>query len=521
MAYRRLTTTGYAPDDNYLVITRQDKSGGVNTRQFSSQIKENEVEQLENVDIGVFGERSVRPGLTNVGTANASLPIVGLFGFEPRGGTFKLLGLAGTGLSVWNNTASFASPIKNDFTTGLDTKMVKVGQTGDGDVVAISNGTDNVFIMKQDNTFIDCLDTNTSPPKTTAITYYRNRLWALKANQLYFSSAVPATYSLAFDRTTNVYNIPTGTERALIGAREYGLVCFGADQIWGINPSTTPAATDKPEALVTEHGCVANETVAESGDDYYYMANDGVRSLKRTIFDKLQQGVSYPLSYYEKDEFDLINWAAITKACGVYFDNKYFISLPTSGSTYNNRVWVYFPASKGWAFISGWNISKWAKFKLNGEERLYAGHSTGAGYVYRAWSGATDDGTAITMTETGRNEDMGKPAQKKVGGEVKLEALSTGDYDITVRASFDNGGFNTLGTMNLAGNLVTFPVTFPVLFGLAGTSYKKFHLDSYGEWYRIQLQFEVTDEMNSESDVTILNETIATHTSEYDSEEEV
>lgn len=521
MAYRRIAPVGGQSDDSYLSIIRQDKSGGVNTRQFSSQIKDTEVEQLENIDISVFGKRSVRPGLTNVGTVNASLPIVGLYGFEPRGGTFKLMALAGTGLSIWNNTASFASPVKNDFTTGLDTKMVKVGMTGQGDVLAISNGTDNVFIMKQDNTFIDCGDTNTSPPKTTAMTYYRNRLWALKANLLYWGDAVSSYYPGAFDRTTNAFNIPVGTERAIIGAREYGLVCFGADQIWGINPSVVPAATDKPEALVTEHGCAANETAVESGDDYYYLAVDGVRSLKRTIFDKLQQGVSYPLSYYQKDEFDLINWNAITKACAVYFDNKYFISLPTSGSTYNNRVWVYFPASKGWAFISGWNVAKFAKFKVSGEERLYAGRAVTNGYVYRAWSGATDDGTAITMTETGRNEDLGKPAQKKVGGEVKVEALSTGDYNITVRASFDNGGFNTLGTMNLAGNLITFPVTFPVLFGLAATSYKKFHIDSYGEWYRIQLQLECTDTMNAESDVTILNDSIATHISEYDSEETV
>ena len=65
----------------------------------------------------------------------------------------------------------------------------------------------------------------------------------------------------------------------------------------------------------------------------------------------------------------------ITKACSVYFDNKYFISVPVDGSTYCNEVWVYYPAN-GWMVITGWNVSAWSKMKVNGEERLYATDST-------------------------------------------------------------------------------------------------------------------------------------------------
>lgn len=502
-----------APDDNRLSQIRRDISAGMNNRQHPTIIADNEVKALQNADISVPGQRSMRPGLTLIEDLGAAA-ITGMANYDPQGGTANLLVTEGTNLKRWTGSGSFAS-VYSSFTSGLATTIIKTYKSGTGDVALVSNGTDNVLQMDSSYATSDLGDTNTSPPLTTVMTPYRNRVWALKDELLYFSD----NSTTSFDRITNNFRIPVGDQRALLGTRDLGLLVVGKDQIWALNPSVTPAATDKPEKL-SEYGCAAGNTFTQVGDDYYYLAFDGVRGVRRTELDKLQYGQSYPLSYKLKDEFDEINWAYITKACAVYFDNKYFIALPTAGSSYNNKVWVYFPATQGWDVITGWNVAAWAKFKVNGQERLYAGEASANGLVYRAWSGVTDNGTAISYSEEGRNEDMGQPLVKKNGGHLKVVAKPTGNYNIAVYGSFDNGSYQLLGYLNTSSHLVTFPVTFPVAFFPDAVVYKTFPLYSYGPWYTFRYKLAFSDTASSAEDITIYETSITAFVDEYNDEEE-
>jgi len=508
-----------APDDNKLYVSRRDISGGSNTRQHATNISENQVALLYNADLSVAGESTKRRGITLIEDLGDETG-TGLFGFEPNGSDNELLATEDTNLKGWIGTGTFTTH-KADFTTGLQTTMIKAGESGEGDVVLISNGTDNVFRMNQSHVFEDCLDTNTSPPKTTVMTYFRNRVWALKEDLLYFSDAYPDSYVDHFDRTTNAFRIPVGTERALLGLRDTGMVVIGLDQIWGLNPSITPdPTTDKPEKLL-DIGCVAGKTAVQVGDDVYFLAKDGVRGVFRTKEDKLQQGASYPISYPLKDEFDNISWTNITKACAVYFDNKYLISLPTKENgvdvDHNNQIWCYFPASQSWSVFTGLTIAAFAKLTIDGEERLYGVDSTD-GKVYRVLYGYDDNSVAINYQEEGRKEDLGQPFVKKVGGEVQVKAKAAGNYNLTISAQFDDGGWQSLGTINLTGNTIVFPTTFPVAFKTPSICTEKFHIDSYGEWYRCQLKIQHND-TNGSSDITIYERNIVSYPVEYINEE--
>lgn len=508
-----------SPDDTKLYVSRRDISGGSNTRQHASNIAENQVALLYNADLGVAGESTKRRGLTliqSLGTATGT----GLFGFEPNGSNNELLATETTNLKGWVGSATFTTH-KADFTTGLPTTMIKAGESGEGDIVLISNGTDNVFRMAQDHTFEDCGDTKNSPPKTTVMTYFRNRVWMLKDDLLYFSDAYPDSYSHHFDRTTNAYRMPVGDERALVGIRDTGLFIIGLDQIWGFNPSITPdPTTDKPEKML-DFGCVSGKTAIQVGDDVYFLGKDGVRGVMRTQQDKLQLGVSYPLSYSLKTEFENISWTNITKACAVYFDNKYLISLPTKENgidvNHNNQIWCYFPSSQSWSVFTGLTIAAFAKLTIDGEERLYGIDST-SGKVYRVLYGYSDNSVAINYQEEGRKEDLGQPFVKKVGGEVQVKAKAAGNYNLTVSAQFDDGGWQTLGTINLEGNLVVFPLTFPVAFKSPSICTEKFHIDSYGEWYRCQLKV-AHNATNGSADITIYERNIVSYPTEYINEE--
>lgn len=502
-----------ASDDKELYFIRKDLSGGQNDRFHGSNVGENQATSLLNVDLGTPYQTSKRPGLTLVEDLGASA-CTGLFGFEPDGGTNQLCVTEGTNLHTWPGSGTFTTR-KSDFTSNLATTMIRVGESGENDVILVSNGTDNVFRMNQSYSFQDLGDINTSPPKTRVMTFFRNRVFALKSNLLYWADAFPADYSTAFDRTTNAYRIPCGTERAVLGIRDQGLVVIGNDQIWGINPSASPAATDLPEKIL-DIGCAAGNTATQVGDDIYFLAYDGVRGVFRTQQDKLQQGASYPLSYLIKDEVDSLNWAQISKACAVYFDNKYFISVPVDGSSSCNEVWVYFPASQGWMIISGWNVSAWSKMKVNGEERLYAADSTD-GSVYRAWYGFSDNGTAINYQEEGRKEDMGQPLVTKTGGVFKLRALSSGDYDISVYASIDDQEYTLLGVMSLAGTAPVLPISLPFSLASVNILEEQFHLDNLGPWRQIRFKIQ-HNSLNGSDNIIFYDRTLTTYADEYQSE---
>jgi hypothetical protein len=312
-----------------------------------------------------------------------------------------------------------------------------------------------------------------------------------------------------------------GAERGIVPTRDTGMVIMGEDAIWGLAPSATPVATDKPQPLVTDHGVVSKKGWVIAGDDIYYFAQDGLRKLMRTQLDKLQTGASFPISYPLKTEYDNISWAYVDRLRMEYFDNKIFVSVPTSATTFD--TWVYYPALNAFMVIQGWSPREFAKYKMSGQEYLYyAKH--GNGIVYRAWYGYTDEGattttgTAINYQEEGRKEDGGQPLIYKVGGEVEVKALASGNYNLGVYVSFDDGSYNLLGYLNLLGNLITFPATFPLNFMDAIIMSEKFHLDGYGRWrqIRIKIQHNAT---NSTNNIIVLERSIISFPEVYETEE--
>lgn len=560
----------------------------------------------------------------------------GLFGFNPDGGTFELMAMQSGILSGWPSSGSFIAR-KSGFTDGLPTTMIKAGQQQQLDVLLISNGTDNVQVMYQDHTFHDLLsNVNYSCPRTIALTYYGDRVWALKDNFMAFSDAFPQTYyptsaqivgdqttyafttgdavkvtidqvttdniSLAgcasisdvanainvacggiyasvgvfpnpigvlvitstivgtaslvtitdstsmttnvppltcihklfftaitntngfapFDLVVNVFRVPVGTAQALIATRDQGIVAMGADQIWQLLPSQIPDPTTDQPQKVLEIGCVCGATAVQVADDIIFLASDGIRGLFRTQLDKLQTGQSFPLSYSIADQINSINWAAIKNACAVFYSNKYIISVPINGSSFNNACFVYYPAlstafyastntsnisaQKSWVVYEGWNIARFATMNIGGQQFLF-GIDSVTGQVYQLFKGNTDNGNTIVYDEISKAEDFKAPMQRKYGGEYKVRAAG-GNGTLIVSANADNLGWVQMGSFSLNLTGVTFPVTFPVNFPLSTEANGIFHLDDAGIQRFKRCQFEIFSDTNA-ADITII-ETVAT-----------
>ena len=501
-------------DDVQKFAIRRDVSGGMNTRQADNILGENQATLLQNVEITVMGERSIRAGNTLCKDLSTDFG-TGAFGFEPEGGTNELLVTEDTSLHGSTNPAGTGTDTftehKNNFSADYQTTMVKALESDQGDVVIISNGKDNCFRMTQAHAFQDLGDTNLSPPLTTVIEYYRDRLWGLKDEKLMYSGSIPVDYEIAFVRDTNYYNIPIGNERFLLGTRNYGLIIGGSSSIWVLDPAVTPApSTDKPNKMV-DYGCAAGNTAKQVADDFLYLSYDGVRGLFRTINDELQTGESKPLSWNLKTEFDEINWTYIAKADAVYFDGKYILTLPTGSATYNNKLWIYYPAYKAWAVITGINIARLAKVKISNQERLY-GIDSNDGLVYRMFYGTSDNGTAITYQEEGRAEDFGEPLRYKSGGEFKLKIKGSG-ATITPYADIDNAGYVQLdgSPLTIATGGLDFNFDFPFNFSVIRGE-EQWHLDNLGKFKQIKIKL-YCNSLNAE--MAVLESQIITFVEEY------
>jgi len=629
-----------APDDQPLYVLKRDLGGGMNTRQHEQIIADNQAVLLQNILLENSGQTSLRSGKSRIDSSYPSVntPGYGLFGFNPDGGTFELLAMQGGNLSGWPSSGAFVTR-KTGFTDGLPTTIIKAGQQSQLDVAIISNGIDDVFVMYQDHTFHDLLDTQYSCPKTLALCYYGDRVWALKNNLLAFSDAFPATYyptaaqitgdqstfsgtsgdklkitvdsvvydniaintattianvaslinaaigitiasvsgsgylvltstSLGtasnvtiadgtntsqtvvaklffsasrttggyapFDRVVNQFRIPVGQAQALVSTRDQGIVALGSDQIWQLLPSQTPnPTTDQPQKIL-DIGCMAGATAVQVADDIIFLAYDGVRGLFRTQLDKLQTGQSFPLSYPLQNEFNSINWVQISKACAVFFENKYIISLPVNGSSSNNVCWVYYPAlstafyastntsnmaaQRSWVVYEGWNIARFAIMNINGKQTLF-GIDSITGKVHQLFSSTNDDGDPIVYDEISRAEDFKAPMQFKRGGEYKLRVLG-GDGTLIVSANPDDLGWIQLGTLDLALiSGVTFPVSFPVLFTNTGIEARGiWHLDNVGINRFKSCKFEIyCNSLNS--NITVIESLATCFQDEYVSED--
>ena len=122
-------------DDQPIVSSTVDISGGINNRFFSQNVPKNQVTYLYNVDIGVPGDARKRPGLTLIEDLGIDAG-TGLFGFDHDGGTAELLATHGTKLEGWTGSGAFTEH-KVDFVNGTPVKMIKGGESGEGDVVFV------------------------------------------------------------------------------------------------------------------------------------------------------------------------------------------------------------------------------------------------------------------------------------------------------------------------------------------------------------------------------------------------
>ena len=268
------------------------------------------------------------------------------------------------------------------------------------------------------------------------------------------------------------FRINRGTADRLVGFTPYlenQLLVFFRNSIHLINNIALTNSAGVFE-ITRQRGCVARKSVAASGPQIYFLSDDGVFTLQQGLDPAKGLGVAIskvsgeaiPLSRPIQDQFREVNYAAADKACGIVFDNKYYLAVPTGSSTDNNKVFIYDILNTAWtsvdSFPAGFVIDDFVTV-LHGsnptKRRLFAVSDKGwhlveetATDITGTIGNATTTSTAITAKLKTRSFTLGSVDVKSwKRGQLGCEVSDGDAFTIKVNTT-DPDRTNTVHTEN-------------------------------------------------------------------------
>ena len=208
------------------------------------------------------------------------------------------------------------------------------------------------------------------------------------------------------------------------------LIIFGKRQILVYQGATDPATMSLADTVVGV-GCVARDTVQNTGSDLLFLSDTGVRSFKRTVQEK-----SIPLTDVSKNirsELDAYVLSEAAHIVSVYSPEEafYLIQLPTSEQTYcfDTRT----PLQDGSFRATKWNSVNPQCFVRTRDGELLLGKSSGIA----EYTGYTDNGNAYQMSYFTNYLDFGAPSNLKLLKNLKITIIGGSATDVTLNWGYD------------------------------------------------------------------------------------
>ena len=281
----------------------------------------------------------------------------------------------------------------------------------------------------------------TSFPRDVIAAY--GRFWAHDGDSIYWSTDIADTAFPSFSGgTSGTLNIsaivPNNVDKITALATHNGFLIIFCERSSVIyqgaeNPLGNFALSD----VIVGTGCIARDSIQNTGNDLIFLSDLGIRSLGRLIQEK-----SLPMRDLTKNvRDDLLNDVILEKAnaghlhnvCSVYSEVNafYLISLPTQSIVYclDMRQALEDGAAR---------VTKWTKFKaaallrkLNRDVLL--GKVDGIG----RYEGYSDNGASYKLKYLSHYMDMGAPTTLKILKQIRTTVIGGSGQDFVVKTNFD------------------------------------------------------------------------------------
>ena len=279
--------------------------------------------------------------------------------------------------------------------------------------------------------------TGTAPQADTVISAY-GRLWAANTASekvtVYFSDLLNgAVWSTGTAGSLAVSRVwPSGADEISgIAAHNGFLIIFGKSQILVYQGATTPATMSLSDT-VSGIGCIARDSIQNTGTDVIFLSNSGVRSFLRTIQEK-----SAPLRDLSKnvrnDLMNIVSGETKANIKSVYSELNafYLLSLPSVGE-------VYCFDTRGQLQDGSSRVTKWDSIqpkslhsKLDGT--LLIGKN---GYVGQ-YNTYQDNGEAYRLVYFTNHADLGNQNQTSILKRLTTVVIGGSNQFVTFKWGFD------------------------------------------------------------------------------------
>jgi hypothetical protein len=287
---------------------------------------------------------------------------------------------------------------------------------------------------------------------------------------------------------------------------DYEVLVFKPSRIYLVaaDPTATTAAGWTVRLLNDKIGCVAGRSVSFVNKDVFFLSNDGIRTVARSVADDFYI-VGTPLSEPIKDIISRINRNYITTCNGAFHDNRYFLSVPLDTATAPNYVIVYnalFNSFEGlWSFSAArmvfTNFS--SGFTTNGM-KLAIGSTTGAvgqsmeykdELIVDPDTDYMDHGTAYESYAVTKAYDFDDRISQKYGSHYEVEFYNSGSTNATIsmkRATDSNYTDLATGLDTRSPGGLTLPFTLPATLSSESVKFFASSLRSYQKWRNMKFK---------------------------------
>jgi len=346
-----------------------------------------------------------------------------------------------------------------------------------------------------------------------------NRLFGVGSgsnrNTLYASDILDAS---VWDLTNSiVVNADDGDEiTAIVQYYQSRIMVFKKRRIFQVTipPDATTAADWTVELISNNTGCVAEQSAVQVNSDIFFLSDDGIRSLVRSAADDFTS-IGLPLSEPIKDVIQEINVAKIGIATAHFYDNRYFLAIPTGSNDFNDTIIVY-NTTLG-AFEGTWtpNVMQFAltnfqdqglrlMMKLTtGQITKYSGYKVPAQITtadYQDFGVYTTTAGTTTTTSTGvfnyesyvRTKDFnfGDPFAVKYGSHFEVifdDSFST-DTTISIQRDSDVGDIDVQPNLNISSAILTLPFVLPAVLPTSVKKKLASDLRKYEKWRLLNIK---------------------------------
>jgi hypothetical protein len=308
-------------------------------------------------------------------------------------------------------------------------------------------------------------------PKNAIATYFNNQLVVANSRDSVMISDVYDPEN--FDPLQKAFRTNVGSNDHLVAIHPYAdgqLVVLMRKSIYLATIVLDAAGTSIDPAkssirlLTNEVGCNSARSVATAGNYLYFLSDNGVYRLDNSQIDLALRGNTMPLSEPVDDVIGTINPDAVGLSNAVYFDNRYWLSIPTklangSPSPSCNSLLIYNQLNEAWESLDSYSftISNLLVSDYGTRRRLFAASTTGLLYLLDEYESAVDDQAVGDDTDpvvgsfTTRRYFYGILARKRLGiaavsafipsgAKVSVSAVATDRDAVTTIAEVTNTG---------------------------------------------------------------------------------